>query len=718
MSVRIPWSIDEAVIMLDMLLAVRESRIPRQKAIPLVSAKLRKLAVKKGLQIDEVFRNANGIALQMSAMEYVLTDGATGLNKPTKLFQNVVELYKYDKETFKRKVREVNALIDEPEPTMENQFKNWLNKRVPPGQINEFMNCYAEIEKYCLKTKVLRAPLFETTSLITMRRVEQTLKESILFQLLHRRQMKTIFSAVTYYIDFLKTFAEFPATSNESTDPTSEVSKESSRFLNLHPSLESEQKCNMDNTNSYEEVLKEYFARGFRLNSALDMKKFRHYYEVLTGNSLDESDSLIESAVQKHGIIHEGKVFSPETVLSNDIKETLFNYIDQLFALGKTCIYYEALFQKFSDFFLDSYIYDVSMLKSYLNYYNNGNYYFEEAFFTKESNAVIDNKAEVCTCLIEHSGPMSAEQLSQELLHIPWTVVSSILNANSEFVYNGKYNGQEEYFHADVMDLSDSELDNIAELISSTIRVHHYISKTELLNAIKAKYPDIYESYPGYSDLGWRDALKYKFAGRFSFQGNIISIPGDTLSMRDVFGDLARSSDPLTLGELQNFADEMGSQIYFNAVYDNALRINETTFVSREHAQFQIKDTDSVIDRFCTGNYIPIKAIQEFSVFPDAGFPWTCYLLECYTAYYSEKYTLLHNGGYNQYSAVGAIVKKTAGYNAFDDLIVDRLAASAIPLKKAEALELLVQEGYIARRSYANIEKLLIRAKEKRNGKG
>lgn len=168
MSVRIPWTIDEAVILLDALLAVRENRISRQEAIFLVSAKLRKLAVRQGLQIDEVFRNANGIALQMRAMEYVLTDGAAGLNKRTKVFQNVVELYKIDKETFKRKVREANTLIDEPEPTMENQFKNWLTKRVSPGQINEFMNCYAEIEKYCLKIKVLRAPLFETESLITI----------------------------------------------------------------------------------------------------------------------------------------------------------------------------------------------------------------------------------------------------------------------------------------------------------------------------------------------------------------------------------------------------------------------------------------------------------------------------------------------------------------------------------------------------------------------
>lgn len=267
------------------------------------------------------------------------------------------------------------------------------------------------------------------------------------------------------------------------------------------------------------------------------------------------------------------------------------------------------------------------------------------------------------------------------------------------------------------MDLSEEELENIAELIKGAIQNQRYISGIELMNAIRSKYPETYEGYSTYSDHGWRDALKYKLRDRFSFKGNIISALGDTLYMNDVFGELASSCNQITIDELSKLANELGTNLYLDAVYENALRINRNIFVSKQQACFKVEDTDDVLDRFCTGNYMPLSYICDFGIFPDAGFPWTIYLLESFVAYYSEKFTLFHCG-YNRYCAVGAIAKKSAGYESFDDLIVDILADSEIILQTTNALDFLVQEGYLARRSYANIEELLIKANAQRNRKG
>ena len=56
----------EAVIMLDALITVHDGRMSRKKAIEVVSAELRARARRKGLEIDEKFRNINGITLQLS----------------------------------------------------------------------------------------------------------------------------------------------------------------------------------------------------------------------------------------------------------------------------------------------------------------------------------------------------------------------------------------------------------------------------------------------------------------------------------------------------------------------------------------------------------------------------------------------------------------------------------------------------------------------------
>ena len=90
MAIRIPWDDCEAAYLLYELIRVLNNEISRKEAIQLVSNTLRKRALKRGVEIDEVFRNINGITLQMSVMEYIYTDGKHGLKKPSmpKLFQH------------------------------------------------------------------------------------------------------------------------------------------------------------------------------------------------------------------------------------------------------------------------------------------------------------------------------------------------------------------------------------------------------------------------------------------------------------------------------------------------------------------------------------------------------------------------------------------------------------------------------------------------------
>ena len=73
MALRIPWDIEEAVLMLDMLLKSIDGKLTRKEAIRQVSEKLRRRAVNRGITIDDIFRNENGITFQMSALEVAYT---------------------------------------------------------------------------------------------------------------------------------------------------------------------------------------------------------------------------------------------------------------------------------------------------------------------------------------------------------------------------------------------------------------------------------------------------------------------------------------------------------------------------------------------------------------------------------------------------------------------------------------------------------------------
>ncbi len=162
--------------------------------------------------------------------------------------------------------------------------------------------------------------------------------------------------------------------------------------------------------------------------------------------------------------------------------------------------------------------------------------------------------------------------------------------------------------------------------------------------------------------------------------------------MADVFGNYARTHTIFTMTELKNLTVEMNSTVYFDAVYDNSLRISKEQFVSKDYAQFRVEDADRAIARFCTSAFMPIGNIREFGTFPDAGYPWTTFLLEHFVYSYSRQFKLLH-AGFNRECSVGAIVRRDAGIESFTNLLSIALGEKRDAYKEGQSSLFLRGEG-------------------------
>ena len=359
------------------------------------------------------------------------------------------------------------------------------------------------------------------------------------------------------------------------------------------------------------------------------------------------------------------------------------------------------------------------MLKSYITYYNNGEFHLDSKYISKEAAVEVNPFDDVKEYLLAAGVPVESDQICQDLSHIPQRTIMWILGSNAEFVNNGVLvaNGSNSYFFIDVVELSDEDIDNIAALIHNGIEDREFLSGNELIEAIRARYPHILESNAHISSLGMRDAIKYRLKDRVSFTGNVISKLNQAISMADVFGKYAKDHPEFTISELSTLAEEMKSGVYFDDVYVHALRIDAKRFVSKKYVHFQVEKTDAAIENACSADYFPLKAIQVFSFFPDAGYPWNTVLLESYGYSFSQKYRLLH-AGFNRTSSVGALVKRSSGIESFDALLARALGDSTEELNKDAALAFFVKQGYLARRNYSNIEAVLLEAKTIRNKKG
>lgn len=460
-------------------------------------------------------------------------------------------------------------------------------------------------------------------------------------------------------------------------------------------------------------ILNEKFKKGYRLGSPIELRKFKKFWVSEYSEELKYSDDKIEQYIKCCGVVHEEKLYTTQSMASADLQVKLISYIKDSFDSGKSALYYKAIFNEFSELFLDYCMYSADMLKAYLAYINDGSYYINRSYIAKDAYTNADPTEEIRTCLIEKFAPMTYEEIFDVLSHIPEQKIRQILAFNDDFISNSR--GQ--YFHVSIATLSDDELEDIANIIQFSIDEKRFISGNELVDSIKQKYPYIIEQNTLLSDKGLRDAIGYKLKNRFSFKGNIISSQGQSLSMMDVFADFCKHKNTFTLDELKVFKQELDTIIYFDAVYENSLRISKNEFVSQNQVAFQLEETDKAIDRFCTDDYISVGKIEQFGLFPDAGFIWNSFLLEHYVAMYSPNYKLVHSN-YNENVCVGGIVKKLSDIDTFDELITDVLAKSGLPLQKEKALQYLCDEGYLARRNYSGIEQILIKAKELRNQKG
>lgn len=109
------WDKYEAAILLEGILASMKGELTRSDAVKAVSHDLRAMAVHRGIEIDAVYRNTNGISFQMKSMESAYL-GRTVFKPATRLFTGVASLYHDSHDEYQKLLKEARAMIIDGKP--------------------------------------------------------------------------------------------------------------------------------------------------------------------------------------------------------------------------------------------------------------------------------------------------------------------------------------------------------------------------------------------------------------------------------------------------------------------------------------------------------------------------------------------------------------------------------------------------------------------------
>lgn len=462
----------------------------------------------------------------------------------------------------------------------------------------------------------------------------------------------------------------------------------------------------------YEAVLKQAFLKGFQKESGLDMKKLRKRWLEIHGEDLKDSDDTVRLQLAAHCVDTGKRWYLAELLLSEEDRQTLLTYIDCVLGSGKSVLYYSSIYAAL-EHQLESTVLTEDLLISYLLATCQDRYILREHYLTNDPHAQVDLSEEIKDVMLAHGRPIHTDELKQALHHLPPDQVERELHLHSEFIMDAFHM----YFHESMAVLTDEELNQIAAFIQEELDDQGYMIGDWIQRKLTRLYPETAERLSFLTLLGVRGAVAYKLRDRFTFTGPVITPKGKAMNMIDIFAMFCQRHTPFTLDELAAFAKECDSTIYLDTVHRNCARVSEKEFVATGAVRWDVPHIDAAIALRCPGKYVSLKSIQYFDAFPYVGYSWNNYLLEQYVATVSKDFMLMHSS-YAKNNTSGAIVRRDAGFESFDEVLADILANAAVDLEKDPCLGYLADAGYITRRKLSNINEIITRAKMLRSQKG
>ena len=598
-TINIPWNEYEAVLLVEACNKVISGEASKSDVIPELSSRLRGRMLSQGVEISETYRNENGIALQLSAMQYIMTNGEIGLPGGSALFSRMASLFTKDRPSFDMKLNLAQKIY----PIVSEQVAGY--------QMNTESACQI---------------------------LEDGSKDNVVY------------------------------VQQSDSDRDGSMSK---KIVG---------------------VLRSYFSRGFRLNSTIEERRFKQFYEKQYSSEFPATLQL-SMMIPMLGIQHENKVYLPEFMLAADVRDKIQLYIVSHFE-SSDYIYYDAILDKFSEDIVDSQIFDKETLKAYLQYYDVCGWSYGTFYISKTNSVSVNQDQDIIDFVRMQGGIVTENEILNAFHYMPKDyVVRCVVRNNRTLISCGR--GYR--FHIDNYRINDIEKNGIREIIQLSIQSAGYLTTSELARSVQIKYPSVLSDNTEYGIIGFRNVISNLYEGEFSFYNNLISSMHSRLDTNQVFEDFCKSKATFTTEEVNQLADDLGTLINFDAISRYCVRVSESKFVSKDNIVFDVPATDAAIANYCSGEYVTILDINTFVAFPYCSYRWNNYLLESFVAQYSKQFKLMHSR-YNKDNTIGAIVKRTSAFSDYDEILIDAVANSKVPLYENDVLDYLQEKGYIARR--------------------
>jgi uncharacterized protein (UPF0248 family) len=455
-------------------------------------------------------------------------------------------------------------------------------------------------------------------------------------------------------------------------------------------------------------VIIKYFSYGFKIDSFIELLRFRDILSKEYGYETSMSDKELKEHIQSCGILFDKKVY----VISDDTKNKIRNEVDSALLDGVEMVFYVSFYEKHRMWLFSERVVSEKMLK-FLFVSIFPKYSYKENYFLIKKE-IIPELSKIKKEIIRIWGKdtlLSYEEISKRLPYIPLHKIKNVLTKNSEFIWNSA----EIYTHLSKVDVNDEECKDIVDYVVGAYQKCGYAAISDIpLREIQER------NYELTLTAMHKAIFEIALADKYTLHGKIITRKDDELDLSSLMKEYCRTVDKCSLQDLIEFQKDLTGASYrwipMEAGCSVMVRIDKDNYIAEKYVHFDVEAIDDVLDRFVNKEcqYLPLQSITTFALFPHCGQAWNLFLLESYCRRFSVmfRFEALASNSKN----VGAIVRKSCPLS-YAQIMADAVAESDTVLEKVSLEEFLYKKGYIGKSSYSKSGELIKLAKDIRRRK-
>lgn len=205
------WDKYETSLLIEAYWAIKYDSSKRRTIVSELSSTLRKRAI---LKIDDTFRNENGINMRLLELDYLFSEGKSGLKNTSYMFREMVDMYQNNRKEFEKILSEAKLTKDDS-MKMRDFFCVWLRTKANKFTPEEVCQLLAIGEKYCRKFNVITLPLFKITDVKKVKKFVNVVTKDKVFRKANIKQYRAIIDAANWYLTFVKALPELLPTGQE-----------------------------------------------------------------------------------------------------------------------------------------------------------------------------------------------------------------------------------------------------------------------------------------------------------------------------------------------------------------------------------------------------------------------------------------------------------------------------------------------------------------------